>query len=132
MAEKKPKKNFKRSRKWWFAFFIFIIIVGAAYYWYAAIYQTNKGGSEPTAASFAAARVPVRTTSVTQGTLEEYIKAIGTVQAFNIVTVRSRVEGELLDIYFEDGQFVEAGDVLALVDPKPYELRVAQAKGQYK
>ncbi len=48
-----------------------------------------------------------------------YYKALGTVTALNTINVRSRVGGELVKIYFEEGQMVKAGDLLAEIDPRP-------------
>src|SRR5690625_3960882 len=132
MAESTPHKNPKKRRSWWVAVLVLIFVAGAAYWFLWADRQAE--GTAPVAGGpgFTVPKVPVRTAEARQGVLQERIRAIGTVEAFNIVTVRSRVEGELLEIYFEDGQFVEAGDVLAQVDPEPYELRLDQSKGQYK
>ncbi len=72
---------------------------------------------------------PVHTVSATKEDLKVHIKAIGSVVPLNTVTVRSRVDGELLRILFEEGQQVKAGDLLAEVDPASYKVRLAQAEG---
>src|SRR5690625_6158572 len=131
MAESTPHKNPEKRRSWWVAVLVLIFIAGAAYWFFWADRQAEGTASVAGSPGFTVPKVPVRTAEAQQGVMKERIRAIGTVEAFNIVTVRSRVEGELLEIYFEDGQFVEAGDVLALVDPEAYELRLAQATGQY-
>lgn len=59
-----------------------------------------------------------------------FLDGIGTVQAFNTVTVRSRVDGNVVKINFEEGQDVHAGDVLAQIDPDPFKTQVAQAEGK--
>lgn len=56
-----------------------------------------------------------------------YLDAIGTVQAYNAVTVRSRVDGELVEVLFKEGQDVKAGDVLAQIDPRTYRAQYEQA-----
>lgn len=58
--------------------------------------------------------------------VEILLKAIGTVKAYNSVVVRARVDGELTKVEFREGQDVEAGDVLAQVDPRPYEAQLAR------
>ena len=73
--------------------------------------------------------VPVRVTTVTQGDFEVELKALGTVTALNTVNVRSRVEGELVKLMFEEGQLVKAGDLLAQIDPRPYQVALQQAEG---
>ena len=76
--------------------------------------------------------VPVRVVSASQQDLNVRIKALGTVTALHTVTVRSRVEGELVRIAFAEGQQVAAGELLAQIDPRPYEVALAQALGTQK
>lgn len=72
---------------------------------------------------------PVNVVTATKENLTVYIKAIGSVAPLNTVTVRSRVDGQLLRILFEEGQRVKAGDLLAEIDPATYQVRLAQAEG---
>jgi multidrug efflux system membrane fusion protein len=77
--------------------------------------------------------VPVVTGLVIQTNLPIYLDGLGTVQAFNTVTVHVRVDGQLEKVNFTEGQFVHAGDVLAEIDPAPYQAALDQAaakKGQ--
>jgi multidrug efflux system membrane fusion protein len=73
--------------------------------------------------------VPVRVASVTQGDFPVELKALGTVTAYNTVNVRGRVDGELVKLLFKDGQQVKAGDLLAVIDPRPYQIALQQAQG---
>jgi len=73
--------------------------------------------------------VPVRVATVSQGDFPVELKALGTVTAYNTVNVRGRVEGELVKLLFKDGQQVEAGDLLAVIDPRAYEIALQQAQG---
>lgn len=66
------------------------------------------------------------------GDLEVSIKSIGTVTPLNTVTVRSRVEGALTEVNFQEGAEVQKGDLLATIDPLPYKARLDQAEGQLK
>jgi multidrug efflux system membrane fusion protein len=59
-----------------------------------------------------------------------FLRALGTVTAFNTVTVRSRVDGQLVRIAFKEGQYVKEGDLLAEIDRRPFEVQLAVAKGQ--
>ncbi|HAF92343.1 MAG TPA: multidrug transporter subunit MdtA, partial [Pseudomonas sp.] len=81
--------------------------------------QAQRPGGRPGFGAFGGP-VPVRVTPVRQGDFEVYYKALGTVTPLNTVNVRSRVAGELVEVHFEEGQRVKAGDLLAVIDPRPY------------
>jgi len=72
---------------------------------------------------------PVHVVTATKEDLKVHIKAIGNVVPLNTVTVRSRVDGQLLRILFEEGQQVKAGELLAEIDPATYKVRLAQTEG---
>ncbi len=74
--------------------------------------------------------VPVVVATAQRGDLPVYFNGIGTVTAFNTVTVRSRVDGQLTSVAFREGQFVHEGDLLAQIDPRPFQVQLAQALGQ--
>lgn len=59
-----------------------------------------------------------------------YLTGLGTATALKTVTVQSRVDGELIDVAFREGQLVHAGDLLAELDPRPFQVQLAQAEGQ--
>ena len=73
---------------------------------------------------------PVSVGVVQRRDMREVVGAIGTVTAFNTVTVRSRVDGELKAIHFKEGQQVKAGQLLAEIDPRSLQATLAQAQGQ--
>lgn len=72
--------------------------------------------------------VAVVTAQAARRDMPIYLDAIGTVQAYNTVTVRSRVDGELVEVLFKEGQEVHAGDVLAQIDPRTYRAQYEQAQ----
>lgn len=74
--------------------------------------------------------VTVVTAPVKRGNMSIYLNGLGTITAFQTVTVRSRVEGELIRIAFTEGQMVQEGDLLAEIDSRPYKARLQQAEGQ--
>ncbi|MFA5684596.1 MAG: MdtA/MuxA family multidrug efflux RND transporter periplasmic adaptor subunit [Lysobacteraceae bacterium] len=76
--------------------------------------------------------MPVRVAEALREPFALQLKALGTVTALNTVTVRSRVDGELIRVLFREGQVVEEGELLAEIDPRPYQVRLAQAEGLQK
>ena len=75
--------------------------------------------------------VPVVTATVQLKDMEIYINGLGTVTAFKTVTVRSRVEGELVNVAFTEGHMVQEGDLLAEIDKRPFTVQLQQAEGQH-
>src|SRR6266567_2231377 len=71
---------------------------------------------------------PVTVTEAARRDLPIYVRGIGTVQAYNTVTVKSRVDGELQQVLFREGQDVRVGDLLVQIDPRPFEVLLRQAE----
>lgn len=91
--------------------------------------QGRQGGHGRGAAGFDASRpVPVAVAPVQQQNVPVYLEGLGNVQAYYTVTVHSRVDGELMQVNFREGQLVRKGEELALIDPRPYEAALAQAE----
>jgi multidrug efflux system membrane fusion protein len=80
-------------------------------------------------AAMAEPAVPVRVYAAATKDVDISLPALGTVTAYNTVTVRSRVDGELVQVNFQEGQHVKAGDVLAQIDPRPFNVQLQQALG---
>jgi multidrug efflux system membrane fusion protein len=74
--------------------------------------------------------IPVRLVTAERRDIDVHLRALGTVTPLNTVTVRSRLDGELVRVLFGEGQHVRAGQLLAEIDPRPYEAQLAQALGQ--
>lgn len=127
-------KTSDTAKKRWLWAIVFILVLVGVWYWLTqSNAATNAANStRPAMGARGAVKTPVKTADVVQGVVEERLYSVGTVQAFNTVTVRARIEGELQKIYFKDGQFVQSGDVLAQVDPRPYQAKLDQAQGQLK
>ncbi len=86
--------------------------------------QGRQGGG---GAGFA---VPVVVANAQRGDLPVYFNGLGTVTAFNTVTVRSRVDGQITKINFQEGQFVRQGEDLIDIDSRPFQVQLEQAEGQ--
>lgn len=109
-----------------------VVVVIALLLWWlwpsAAETPPQQAGGRPAFGAFGGP-TPVRVAPVERGEFEVYAKALGTVTPLNTVNVRSRVAGELVEIHFEEGQRVKAGDLLAVIDPRAYEVALQQAEG---
>jgi len=104
---------------------IAIVLLGLGWWWIGSgKKEAPKGppaGMTPT--------TPVRVDAARIQDLDIHLRGLGTVTAFNTVTIRSRVQGELLEVLFKEGEQVKAGTLLALIDPRPYEVALNQAIG---
>jgi membrane fusion protein, multidrug efflux system len=121
-----PVEPRKKSRLWvWFA--VLFVIALSSYY----LVQRNsqKAGGAKSAARPAARAIPVVTAAATRGSMGLYLNGLGLATAFNTVVARTRVDGELVKVAFEEGQLVHAGDLLAKIDPRPYQVQLEQAEG---
>lgn len=100
----------------------------------AAPPATSQAPSSGTAAKSAAgarrAPVPVTVATAEKTDFPVYLSGLGTVQGFNTVVVRSRVDGQIDQIAFKEGQMVQAGDLLAQIDPRPFQATLDQAKAK--
>jgi multidrug efflux system membrane fusion protein len=74
------------------------------------------------------ARIPVAVTPAQRRDLPVYLDGLGSVEAFNTVTLKSRVDGQMMEVRFKEGQDVKKGDLLAIIDARPYEVALAQAE----
>src|ERR1019366_4585778 len=104
---------------------LLIVIIGAV-----IAYQMHSRSQAASKDSSAAQPVSVGVTTVQKKDMPYYLTGLGSVTAFNTVTVHSRVDGELMKVNFTEGQFVHAGDVLAEIDPRPFQVALDQAQGQ--
>ncbi len=123
-----PVRRAGTARRWaWLAILLVLIVVG-----YFFLTRPSGARTTPIEASSPAhgAAVPVSAAPAKLGDLNRYVTAIGTVTAFNTVTVKTRVDGQLIKVAFTEGQIVHAGDLLAEIDPRPYQVQLAQAEGQ--
>ncbi|MEB2336904.1 MAG: MdtA/MuxA family multidrug efflux RND transporter periplasmic adaptor subunit, partial [Burkholderiales bacterium] len=74
--------------------------------------------------------IPVTVAAAARADVPVVLDALGTVTSLRTVTVRSRVDGQLLRVNFREGQTVKAGEVLAEIDPRPFQVQLEQAQGQ--
>ncbi len=115
-----------RRRTRWRFWLLTLAVLGGGGYWLLAVLGTAV---EP-AVRPAVQSVPVAAVAVHQGDMPVYLTGLGSVTAFNTVTVKSRVDGQLIKVAFQEGQFVHEGDLLAEIDPRPFQVQLTQAEGQ--
>jgi multidrug efflux system membrane fusion protein len=125
------------SRTW---IWVVLVVLAVAGFWYyrSSHARDEQSAGAPPAPGKGAGRgpgssnfsVPVVVASTLQGDLPVYLNGLGTVTPLSTVTVRSRVDGQLINVAFTEGQFVTEGDLLAQIDPRPYQVQLEQAEGQ--
>ena len=71
---------------------------------------------------------PVAVATAMREDMPVYLNGLGSVTAFNTVSIKSRVDGQLAEVAFKEGQFVNKGELLAVIDPRPFEVQLSQAQ----
>jgi multidrug efflux system membrane fusion protein len=117
---------------------VLVVLAGAAAWWR----EQQGSGGEAAARSPAKGKkgragkggdggpIPVSAEAARMGDIPIYLTGLGTVVPSRMVTVRSRVDGELVRVAFTEGQHVKEGELLAQIDPRPFQVQLDQAEGQ--
>src|SRR5450830_1721965 len=130
-AGKSTKKLKTNLWKWGLAILMAVAIVWLIY---GRLHpSTEKSGTEKSgkAKSDPSSKpIPVLVAKPSQRDVNVYLDALGTVTPRNTVTVKTRVDGQLLSVSFSEGQMIKAGELLAQIDPKPFEVQLSQMDGQ--
>lgn len=116
-----------KKRRWWLWAIAFAVLAVAGV-WLLAKWQTHSAAAKPPREG--SPSVPVAVAPAKRGEIPVYLNGLGSVTPFNTVTVRGRIDGQLLRVAFQEGQFVRQGDELAQIDPKPFKVQLDQAEGQ--
>jgi multidrug efflux system membrane fusion protein len=121
------KSNLVRS-----TYFVFaaVLLIGGYAAWHAysgagRAVQADNGQKRPPSAA-----IPVAIAPVEKADFPVYLNGLGTVQGFNTVVVRTRVDGQIDKISFTEGQLVNQGDLLVQIDPRPFQATLDQAKAK--
>jgi membrane fusion protein, multidrug efflux system len=138
MKELPPPAGTKpRKRRLW-PLFLILVIGAAGFYWW----WSHRTPSEPAPGTAAGKKgggrggragggtPPVVATKARKGDIGVYYEGLGTVTPINTVTVKTRVDGELMSVNFKEGDLVQQGQSLADIDPRPYQAQLTQFEGQ--
>jgi membrane fusion protein, multidrug efflux system len=121
-----PGQDQNKSHVWIWVVLILIVAAGAIVYQVVMRARSSANSKNANADQ----PISVGVARVIKTNVPYYLTGLGTVTAYNTVTVHSRVDGQIMKVYFREGQFVRAGDLLAEIDPRPYQVALAQAQGQ--
>jgi len=116
-----------RPRFRWTSLILLAVLLGGGY----AVLRHYRGSADQAKTEpRAPAPIPVKIASVEKADFPVYLTGLGTVQGFNTVVVRTRVDGQIDRIAFTEGQIVREGDLLAQIDPRPFQAALDQAKAK--
>ncbi len=132
-----PSSHGTQSKGRWWLWILILGVVAAGLWYYRGVRAASQSQD---AAGVAAGRgrggpgmgnqtVPVVVATAVRGDIPVYLNGLGTATAYNTVTIRSRVDGQLTNVAFKEGQFVHQGDLLAEIDPRPFQVQLEQAEG---
>ena len=122
-----------QDRTWfkhWWIWLLVAVLVGIVVYSQLGKAGKTTGGSAAKGASLPPPGVAVNAVAAKQGDIGVYLTGLGTVTPIHTVTVKSRVDGELMQVYYKEGQTVKKGQLLAEIDPRPYQAQLTQVEGQ--
>lgn len=123
------------GRSWIWAVVVVVILAAAALYFFFR--PANSGSNAGSTTSKGAASrsrgpvgaIPVVATRARKGNIGVYLTSIGAVTSIYTVTLKSRVDGELMQVHYKEGESVHQGDLLAEIDPRPFEAQLTQFEG---
>lgn len=133
LKETRPKSTEEQTRsrslqkRWWLGAAIVCLVVVSAFVFFAKGGQKGLRAAQQGPAT--APGVPVVAVPVKKGDLGVYLSGLGAVTPLNTVTVKTRVDGELTNVLFREGQVVNKGELLAEIDRRPFEVQLTQAQG---
>src|ERR1700682_3295847 len=141
-SDEAASRPFAEPRRRGWLWVLIVVVVAALGYWYFRGPKASTEAQGPAAPGGSAKgqgrqgsgaggfAVPVVDATAQPGDHPVHFNGVGTVTAFNTVTVHSRVDGQITKISFQEGQFVHQGESLLEIDPRPYQVQLEQAEGQ--
>jgi multidrug efflux system membrane fusion protein len=127
------EKNRSSSARW--VWLVVLLVIGAAVYYFWPQIKGLGSSTTPVATTGKGKKggggtTPVIAARAKKGNISVYYSGLGGVTPIYTVTVKSRVDGQLMKVYFKEGQAVKKGDLLAEIDTRPYQVQLDQAQGQ--
>jgi multidrug efflux system membrane fusion protein len=128
-----PSEKTRRSHLRWF-WLLILVLLGLTVHYFRTKKNDSKVGNMPPATVGLRARgpgvIPVVAAKTRKGNIGVYLRGLGSVTPIYTVTLESRVDGQLMRVLYKEGDLVHEGDLLAEIDPRPYQVQLTQAEGQ--
>jgi membrane fusion protein, multidrug efflux system len=121
----KERSRFALLLRWWWILSLAVLLLAAGIF-----IVKGKSLADKKASRQPSPTVPVTAIAAKTADVGVYLTGLGTVTALNTVTVKTRVDGQLMKVLFREGQLVRSGELLAQIDPRPFEVQLKQAEGQ--
>ena len=125
----KPERPHK-SRAWLWLLLLCLMGAGAYYFLAPHFRQAQAKGGKAGSQKGGPRAVPVVVANARKGDMNIYLNGLGSVTAFNTVTIRTRVDGQIDKVAFKEGQIVHQGDLLIEIDPRPFQVQLESGQGQ--
>ncbi|WP_416778370.1 MdtA/MuxA family multidrug efflux RND transporter periplasmic adaptor subunit [Xenorhabdus budapestensis] len=126
-----------KRRTYFFGFAVLAVFIAAVFFTWSYFKKSATSGEKSAQVSESQKNLhlippqPVQVATVKTESVPHYLGGLGTVQAADTVNITSLVNGQLIALHFNEGQHVKKGDLLAEIDPRPFQVRLAKAQGQY-
>jgi multidrug efflux system membrane fusion protein len=117
-------------KRWWFWIVVLCLVAGGIFGLWKKQQPSATTTGPKTGSKGPNLPTPVFVAPARTGDMNVYLSGLGSVTALNTVTVRSRVDGQLMEVHFREGQNVARGSLLATIDPRPFQVQLTQAEGQ--